>query len=1014
MGSGRVGSLGGSQDVRLLTVATALALAACSSRLEGPAPTLSGLVNLSQPDTQPARLCNAQGGEGWRLELSGSGFAPLLQQAATGAPQVAMPTVALEREGASVTLAPGLVTLLSSSKLALQVPVGAQGLSLEPGEYSVSVANPHGASFTLPGALRVVPPPALTAVPVPAEGLSRSFPNTLTLEGQGFRMGEPPAVVLRRSGSAELPLTSVQVLSATQVRITLPADTEEGTYDVEVLNPEGCCTTLPQGLSVRYTGEPPPPPPPPVALGTLIIEPRFGWARRDQPITLHNLVTNTQTQSPFTGVPQLFLVAPLKSNPSTPVRVPLRRVALLSGNRVTAVVPGCTGSAGLPVTDPNCPDGIQPGGPYALEARDPSGAEGQVVAGVGFSVVEALPTISSLEPAAITTSGLTSSSPLVVRGSNFGSATRVQLLLPLSNGNLRACRLPQAGTQSATELRASVPANISSSDCVEYTPTGTREPATDGLSLTTGLYVVRAQNENDPIHAQYSGLIVTRADLAPARVPNSYPLNTARADFPLVVATDDRGEPYLYALGGSTTGSNTLDSVEMAPINAFGNLGGFYSPGPSSARMRLPRAVRGHAAVVRTVPGDTSYVFILGGYLDNGNTLNEVWRAQVLRSADAPVLLPPQPTSGGNLPAGTFYYRVSAVLNSADPKNPGGETLASEEDSATVDGSGQRSVSLQWTCVPNAERYRIYRTVSANASPGTQQLLREVPASGCTGVPLKATHVDDGTQALTPEAPLPAGALGRWRQLGSMARERGHAAARLIGDELYVVGGYCRTQNGSACPNNNSYHESLERASFAASSADLGSFALTDSGGWLSTGRRRHSMAVIDASTAPGSFTSGNNAADVWLLVAGGDDGGGPFSSIEVARVRTSSGSVSAPDFVNASYGSTFSFHGGWAEVIGDRLYLAGTSGNNNGTAFDLRFAFACGDNSALAQCGTNIGSSFNSSFNDPDVTYQSGGPRFLAGSALFRGLIYVAGGFRDNTPADNEPPTNTVERLVY
>jgi hypothetical protein len=1006
MGSGRVGSLGGSQNVRLLTVATVFALAACSSRIEGPGPTVNGLVNLSQPGSQPARLCNAQGGEGWGLELSGSGFAPLLQQVATGAPRVVMPMVAFEREGASVSLAPEFVTVVSSSKLALRVPMGAGGLTLEPGEYAVQVTNPHGASFTLPGALRVVPPPVLTAVPVPQQGLARSVDNTLIIEGQNFRVNEPPTVVLSRSGSTDFSPTGVQALSPTQVRITLPASTQEGTYDVEVLNPEGCSATLPRGLNVRYVVEPPPPPP--VPLGTLLIEPRFGWARRDQPMTLHNLVSNPQAQRPFTGVPQIFLVAPLKSSPSTWLRVPLRRVAFINGNRATAVVPGCTGNAELPVTDPNCPNGIQPGGPYALEVRDPSGAEGQVSAGVGFSVVEAIPTITSLEPAAITTSGLTSS-PLVVRGNNFGSMARISLLSPQSNGNLRACRLPQTGTQSTTELRATVPTSIPSSECVEFTSTGTRGPAAGGLSLTPGLYAVRVQAENGSLYTQYSGLIVTRTDFRPTNVqPASPSLNTVRGNFPLVVATDDRGEPYLYALGGSN-GPATLDSVELAPIHPSGDLGVFSS----SPRMVLPKPLRGHAAVVRTVPGDTSYVFILGGYLDNSNTVNEVWRAQVLRSADAPVLLPPQSASGGNLPAGTFYYRVSAVLNSTDTKNPGGETLASEEDSVTVDGSSRRSVSLQWACVPNAERYRIYRTVSASDSPGTQRLLTEVLASGCTGVPLKATYADDGTRSLTPDEPLPAGALGRWRQMASLVRERGQATAQIVGDELYVVGGYCRFQNGSACLADDSYHESLERASFTTTSADLGTFDLTDSNGWLNTGRRRHSMAMIDATTAPGSFTSGNGS-DVWLLVAGGDTSGSPFSSIEVARVRTSAGNVSAPNFEYASYNNTFSLHGGWAYVINDRLFLAGTNGNNNGTALELRFSFACGDNNALVQCSTNIGSSFNSSLSSANFTYQSASPRFLAGSALFRGIIYVAGGFRDNTPIATEPPTNTLERLVY
>jgi len=58
-------------------------------------------------------------------------------------------------------------------------------------------------------------------------------------------------------------------------------------------------------------------------------------------------------------------------------------------------------------------------------------------------------------------------------------------------------------------------------------------------------------------------------------------------------------------------------------------------------------------------------------------------------------------TASGSLPAGTYYYKVTAL------DGAGGETTASNEVSVTIGATGK--VTLTWNFVPNAQSYNIYR-----------------------------------------------------------------------------------------------------------------------------------------------------------------------------------------------------------------------------------------------------------------------------------------------------------------
>ena len=123
------------------------------------------------------------------------------------------------------------------------------------------------------------------------------------------------------------------------------------------------------------------------------------------------------------------------------------------------------------------------------------------------------------------------------------------------------------------------------------------------------------------------------------------------------------------------------------------------------------------------------------------------------RLLDVPTGLAASPeTTYGELPSGTYFYRVTAVSLT-------GETTPSAEAQATVVGPTGR-VELAWNAVPEAAAYRVYRGIAT----GAQDRFYEVPAD--------VTNFDDqGGGWYTLHAPptvnrarrVPAAALDRWK-----------------------------------------------------------------------------------------------------------------------------------------------------------------------------------------------------------------------------------------------------------
>ncbi|AGC47987.1 hypothetical protein MYSTI_06714 [Myxococcus stipitatus DSM 14675] len=362
--------------MRLQVAATALlALSACSRTTEGTPPVVERVLNPRTRFSDVARVCNAQGGQtGWRVEVQGKRFAPTPADVLSDTPVVDLPEVTLQGP-TPYTLRRDQVFYVRPELLLLDLPTrdSSPPFELAPGRYGVEVTNPLGGTSTLGEAFTVVAPPKVTRVVPPPNGYVSGGLNPIVIEGQDFQPGSSPIIILRSEGLADQPLFNVSVVSETRIETEIPPGSSEGRYDVVLTQPDGCSAVVPGAVDVRY--RPP--------LGALSIFPRAARAASNTRIRINNEPTGAQRA--FTGVPEVFIFAPLKATPTVIRRIALRSVELRSATEVTAEVPVCSGTE-PPTSDELCPHGMVLGGPYVLEVVDPSGAVGVVPEAEGFFV----------------------------------------------------------------------------------------------------------------------------------------------------------------------------------------------------------------------------------------------------------------------------------------------------------------------------------------------------------------------------------------------------------------------------------------------------------------------------------------------------------------------------------------------------------------------------------------------------------------------------------------------------
>ena len=121
-----------------------------------------------------------------------------------------------------------------------------------------------------------------------------------------------------------------------------------------------------------------------------------------------------------------------------------------------------------------------------------------------------------------------------------------------------------------------------------------------------------------------------------------------------------------------------------------------------------------------------------GGGADPNGRLGDLQMEQT-QDVGGPVAPSASLASGGSLPASAQYYQVTAVL-------PNGESSPSSEIEITPT-SGNGTVNLSWTTVPNATGYKIYR---GSAAGGEQYL----------GTTSSAAYSDTGAATTTGQPPM--------------------------------------------------------------------------------------------------------------------------------------------------------------------------------------------------------------------------------------------------------------------
>lgn len=627
------------------------------------------------------------------VTLTGTGFSPAAVDVLSGPPLVVMPRVIWSGGGTTFEVPPANVSLPNGDRSGTMLATVIPMGSLPP-RTSTDPVVMYSAEVINANGNSGTRPNALTVVPPPT--LSAIEP---TSGAQGTLVMVTLTGLAFRDGMT-VTLDASPPVMATGVTVT-SGTSAAATFDLTSVAVGTYDVTVrnPEGCSFTL----------PQAFTVFVpktivvsgIDPPFGCTCSPTTVTISSPAPGGFRSTPIvelrpTGMPN---AAPALLN----------RVAFVNETTLTAVVPG-----GLPV------------GTYDVTVKNPpyDGGVGTLVA--GFRVVmNPIPIVTQVAPPGATTQETPS---VTVTGMNFRNTVKVELIGAASPTPVftRAGLTPAAG---GTQVVFSLPAN----------------------TLATAPYLVRVWDEDEQTYFTFAAFLVTNpSDKLNVFQDSPKMLVTGRRLLAGASAVDDLGNRYVYAIGGDS-GGTALDTVEVNQLARFGDLGDWKQ----LDRNRLTTTRVGAAAITLAGEGKKSYVYVLGGLGPNG-PLDTCERAMVLATSQVPVVTGAAPTAG-NLESGTWYYKVAAVLAPGDADNPGGETLASEEEIVTLPTRG--GVALNWGAVTingvAAASYRIYRTDEVNGRSQTEHFI---------GATTMLSFTDDGKPAGT-EPFLPDGSLGRWKQV---------------------------------------------------------------------------------------------------------------------------------------------------------------------------------------------------------------------------------------------------------
>jgi hypothetical protein len=706
---------------------------------------------------------------------------------------------------------------------------------LPPGKYTITVSNGGICTATIPDAVVVIEEPNIYFVdpPVVYNGISIQATAYVTnIMGAGLTF-----FGIRPTGTQD-PFTPLDFTFAPEtprrVNAVIPMGLAPGVYDVYIEDAPDCGAMLPGGLTVTDT----------ISVNLTSASPSFGWTEARTAVNLYAEPQPDQGEDGFKSLPRAYL------NPATPgvdvLAAGLGSIGFVDETRVTATVP-----AGLPV------------GLYDLVVVNPDGGVGLL--GDAFRVTAAHPpVVHVVSPGSVPNNA---DAPVSIHGEYFfGPAVSM------------TCKPPAGPTVTTPSLVTSWDATtISTTLPVKGLSAGTVCLVTvtnaDGAYWTWSALGITNPSENLQPMAPLSTMVT------PRRAPS------------IVVGAATASAQFVYAVGGDDgTAAGALDTIERAPLDPFGQLGGWQL---------LPDALP-HPWTLGAAVQAGRFIYLAGGD-DGQGPIPTVLRAGILSPDDAPILddlsleLGPQ-----GLTEGAWYYRVSAVMGQSHPTNPGGESLPSDPLPILIPGGIPSAVvpTIHWKPLQGVVEWRVYRSPTPGLPAGSEVLVAVVDA-------VEHSFVDTGAVAQEGVVPRASGDLGAWHALPALNQARaGLGVAYALDPEdpdaayLYAVGGL----GAGGAPLATYEVLELNAATGAPAPGAQWTEVLDNT---LAVGRWQHALFVVDAAA-----TSHVTADEVWLFAGPGLGAGGePVSNVDGARVLAG-GLLSAwtpsssldPPFVGCGY----------------------------------------------------------------------------------------------------------------
>jgi hypothetical protein len=731
----------------------------------------------------------------------------------------------------------------------------------------------------------------------------------------------------------------------------VPAGTAPGTYDVRLVDASGASgAPLASGLTVvQNTG-----------IDLARVSPRFGGTASSTAVTIDSATV------PFSQLPRVFLS---KSG----ALIQLASVSRVTSTSLSAVVP----------------EG-QATGAYDVVVVDEENKRVGTLAG-GFTVVSAPPAVASIAPNQVQTPG-TGTAQVSIKGANFVGGSSGP---PTATFKCKAP--PSAANAYADQTVAAAPGWTSTAltvtiDTTRYNPT----PSAAGITpvVLPGANCLIVVNNGDQTTAEFASLVVVTPSANLTNFVAGPPMTAGRRGLGAVSGELNQASRFLYAIGGDDS-TAVRDDVEVLPVAQLGSPGtaGFFT---QRYKLTSPRTQVGAVRIGR-------FIYVVGGSTaplsaapSTTNTLNTVERAALLDPAVRPknltVDLTLVPATQGGLGAGTYYYRVAALMPATDPFNPDGESLPSDVFGIVlppVTGYNFR-LKLSWGGVPGAVGYALYR--SSGASPFGSEIriadtTKALPANlACAGLPAAASCVDSGAAppAGPPVSPLKPGSTSKWMTLAQTmtSRRSGPGVTFALDPDpavskayLYVFGG--KNESGAVLRS----YESLALQLNADGTQTASPTGFSAGGALLQTGRWR--MRAWTLPLASGTY--------VW---AGGgfSDAAGTVASNETNGAKVATGGLLGVFQTDVTLPASAGFG---AFAAGTFLYAVGGLGG----APD-RTASSVDVNNPPALTG------WNACQNCLAVD------RVDLGAAIQSGYFYVLGGL--TLPLTPATVTNTIEYTLY